>query len=200
MDQITLPDAQLELYTNWLSLEQALPLFNQLRDDIDWQQPQIKLFGRETPIPRLQAWLGDAGLQYSYSGLAMTAMPWTPSLRYLRDQLQQTTGLHFNSCLLNYYRDGNDSMGAHADDEPELGPNPHIALLSLGAERILRFVHKQRGFRIDLPLPSGSLLLMRGSTQHYWQHQIPKQRRVKSARISLTFRRISHASPSMQER
>lgn len=141
-------------------------------------------------IPRLQAWYGDNYQAYTYSGLTMKALPWTPELGELRKRIEQHTGFLFNSCLANLYRDGNDTVGWHSDDEPELGVNPTIASLSLGESRDFQLKHKITKEKLTIPLKTGGLLLMSGETQHYWQHCIPRTKRVKSPRINLTFRLI----------
>jgi alkylated DNA repair dioxygenase AlkB len=149
------------------------------------------VFGKTHPQPRLVAWYGDPGTRYSYSGIDHEPLPWTKALQRLRRQVADVCGYGFNSVLLNYYRDGRDSMGMHADDEPELGPRPVIASVSLGEPRPFRLVHRRREAEsLSLPLPSGSLLLMRGDTQRNWKHGINKTSRTCGPRINLTFRRI----------
>jgi len=171
--------------------QQAWSVFEQLRREIDWQQEEILIFGQRRPVPRLVAWHGDAGAHYSYSGTDHRPAPWTPLLCELRARVADLAGTDFNAVLLNRYRDGADGMGWHADDEPELGRNPVIASVSLGATR--RFVlrhRRRRELRLDLPLPHGSVLVMSGATQHHWRHALPKSRRPVGERINLTFRRV----------
>jgi len=190
VERLPLADADLLL---WPQLELDCDydaLLRQLIDDTEWRQEQISVYGKPYRQPRLSAWHGE--LSYSYSGIRLEPLPWTPILRQLRRQVETLTGAEFNSVLLNYYRDGNDSMGMHSDDERELGNQPAIASLSLGETR--DFVLKHR-FRKDLktfklPLAAGSLLLMQGDTQQYWRHGINKLRRPCGARINLTFRKI----------
>jgi alkylated DNA repair dioxygenase AlkB len=179
----------------------AATLLDALRAQTPWRQDRVRLFGRELPQPRLTAWYGDAGARYRYSGLALEPLPWTPLLAALRDLVQDAAGAPFDSCLLNLYRDGRDSIGFHADDEAELGPRPVIAALSLGAERPLDF--RPRGAaaaadrahgRVRVPLPAGSLLVMRGDTQRLWHHGIAKTARPCGPRVSLTFRRVGSAA------
>jgi alkylated DNA repair dioxygenase AlkB len=167
-------------------------VFAQLRDDTAWQQETILLWGKRIPQPRLTAWVGDADAAYTYSGLHLEPQPWPPLLTALRERVQAASGAAFNSVLLNLYRDGRDSMGLHSDDEPELGLRPVIASLSLGAEREILFRHKTRRDLklLRLPLPSGSLLIMRGDTQRDWKHGIEKTRQPCGPRINLTFRQI----------
>ena len=164
---------------------------------VPWRAERIVVFGREVAQPRLSAWYGDAGAAYTYSGLHLRPRPWTPQLAELKRRVERASGAEFNSVLLNYYRDHRDGMGFHADDEPELGPRPTIASLSLGERRV--FVMKRRSVRgaapgatppVRIPLDSGSLLLMRGETQRHWLHGIAKLARPCGPRVNLTFRRI----------
>ncbi len=158
--------------------------------DSDWRQERITVYGKPYLQPRLSAWYGDRA--YRYSGIRLEPAPLSPLLADLKRRIEDLTASEFNSVLLNYYRDHNDSMGLHADDERELGPQPVIASLSLGATRDFRLKHRHDRDRpaFRLPLTSGSLLLMRGETQRYWKHGIARQRAACGARINLTFRRI----------
>lgn len=149
------------------------------------------MFGRTVPAPRLEAWYGDPGAAYTYSGLAHEPLPWTAELQDLRERVESATATTFNSVLANLYRSGADSNGWHADDEPELGEQPVIASLSLGATRRFLLRHRASGERVELMLEAGSLLVMRGATQQCWQHCVPKQRTVQAPRINLTFRRVA---------
>lgn len=164
-------------------------LFARLQAETPWRQESIILFGKRVLQPRLSAWYGSAA--YTYSGLTLEPLPLTPLLAALHQQVEQVSGHHFNSVLLNYYRDGRDSMGMHSDDEPELGPQPVIASLSLGATRPFVMQHKYNKRIVRLNLTDGGLLLMAGSTQHYWLHGINKTSKPIGARINLTFRKIS---------
>ena len=171
---------------------EAAQLFDQLRRDVCWQQEEIVIFGQHRRVPRLVAWHGDAGARYVYSGTDHQPEPWTPLLERIRDRVQALTGAHFNAVLLNLYRDGRDGMGWHADDEPELGRDPVIASLSLGATRRFCLRHRRRkDLKLDLPLPHGSLLCMSGATQHHWVHALPKTRLPVAERINLTFRLVA---------
>ncbi|WP_137172616.1 alpha-ketoglutarate-dependent dioxygenase AlkB [Massilia sp. HP4] len=153
-----------------------------------WREETVVVYGKRHLQPRLSAWHGDAA--YTYSGLRLEPLPLTPLLETLRGAVQAATGQSFNSVLLNYYRNERDSMGMHSDDEPELGPRPAIASLSLGAARtfILKHKHNKKTVRVDLT--DGSLLLMSGETQKYWLHGINKMTRALQARVNLTFRKI----------
>jgi len=167
-------------------------LFSGLRDGIPWSVHRIRLFGRDVDSPRLSCWIGDPGTGYTYSGTHFEPNPWPVALRAIRARLAGDLCIDFNSVLANLYRDGRDSMGWHSDDEPELGAQPAIASLSLGATR--RFVLKHRSdpsVKCALELPHGSLLLMRGATQANYRHALPRTARPVGPRINLTFRRIA---------
>lgn len=192
-ERYDLPGAELLLWQRFIPPQRCSLLMARLEQEIDWRQDRIRLFGRDCLIPRLQQFQGDAGLSYRYSGLRLHSAPWHPLVEELRQQLAEVEPTVFNCVLLNLYRDGNDSMGWHSDDEAELGPDPVIASISLGQPR--RFLMRHRRDRtlpkVELELGNGSLLLMRGSTQHHWQHALPRSRRVLAPRINLTFRRIA---------
>lgn len=184
-------DGQLLVWPDFLDPSSADLFMQQLSDEIAWRQDQIKLFGKTHLIPRLQAFQSEPGIQYRYSGLSLNGDNWHPALNELRNQMYDLCGHHFNACLLNLYRDGKDSMGWHADDEPELGLNPVIASISLGQTR--RFLLRRKddhAQKHELKLTHGSLLIMAGSLQHHWQHSIPRSAPVQDARINLTFRQI----------
>jgi len=161
-----------------------------LTDCTPWSQQQITVYGKHYLQPRLSAWYGD--LNYSYSGITMEPLPWTQTLLQIKSRVETLLQQDFNSVLLNLYRDHNDSMGMHSDNERELGEWPVIASLSLGEERTFLLKHKTRKDlkTIRLPLPPGSLLLMKGNTQTHWRHGIAKERRPCGPRINLTFRNI----------
>jgi alkylated DNA repair dioxygenase AlkB len=161
-----------------------------LTDCTPWSQQQITVYGKPCLQPRLSAWYGD--LNYSYSGITMEPLPWTQTLLQIKSRVETLLQQEFNSVLLNLYRDHNDSMGMHSDNERELGERPVIASLSLGEERTFLLKHKMRKDlkTIRLPLPPGSLLLMKGNTQTYWRHGIAKERHPCGPRINLTFRNV----------
>lgn len=185
---IDIPDGRLLWIEHFLTSDEAEHARQTLIKELDWQQESITLFGRSVLQPRLQAWHGDK--RYTYSGLTMAPKPWTPTLHHLRQLCEQVSGSNFNSVLANLYRDGQDSMGWHQDNEPELGRQPVIASLSLGDSRrfLLRHLHSKE--KLELSLGNGSLLVMAGSTQQFWQHSVPKTKQPRSARINLTFRHI----------
>lgn len=165
-------------------------IYQTLLHEVNWQTERLFIYGGWHQVPRLIAWYGDPGATYRYSRQLHQPLPWITCLEELRDDLQHNFGVRFNSVLANLYRDGNDSMGCHADDEPELGQEPNIASLSFGATRTFRFKHKNSTENIDLELGHGDLLWMRGKTQQCWMHELPKRRRVLNARINLTFRLV----------
>ena len=167
-------------------------IFDQLTVDVPWRQESILVWGKMHLQPRLVAWYGDLGSDYTYSGITLTPLPWTDILLEIKRRIETVTAASFNSVLLNYYRDNRDSMGFHSDDEPELGLRPVIASLSLGEERTLTMKHKLNKLvkPVRLKLASGSLLLMKGETQRYWNHGIAKESRPCGPRVNLTFRRI----------
>ena len=158
----------------------------------DWEQLRLCVFGREVRAPRLTAWYGDPGARYAYSGVVHEPLPWPDCLATLRARLCARLGVGFNSALANLYRDGRDSMGWHSDDEPELGEQPVIASVSLGARRRFRLRHRVRKDvePIELELEHGSLLAMWGSTQDHWKHSLPKTAGCREVRVNLTFRRV----------
>lgn len=171
-----------------------------LMNEISWRQEPIMMFGKKVMQPRLTAWCGDPGKTYRYSGLKMSPEPWTPTLLKIKARVEKMAGSEFNSVLLNQYRDGRDSMGWHRDNEKELGPEPVIASVSFGAARKFQFrrYRQKNPLKVNLSLESGSLLLMSGLTQEYWEHALPKTSQARKAplvgpRINLTFRRIVDA-------
>jgi alkylated DNA repair dioxygenase AlkB len=165
-------------------------LYENLLQNIDWSQDEMVMFGKKVTTKRKVAWYGDIGLNYRYSNVVKTATLWTPELLDIKERIETKTPTTFNSCLLNLYHSGEEGMGWHSDDEPELGLQPVIGSLSLGASRRFLFRHRSSGQKMEILLESGSLLLMAGETQHYWQHSIPRMARVKKGRINLTFRNI----------
>jgi alkylated DNA repair dioxygenase AlkB len=191
------PDSDFKFYPDFLPRSAADSCLRQLLTGICWQQDTIRVFGHEHSIPRQHQWYADSGVSYRWSGIEMQPLEWIEPLSLIRDRLQQQTGHAFNSVLTNLYRNGNDSMGWHADDEPELGTQPIIASISLGAERDFQLRRRKRsgsksnaGPATNRLLPHGSLLLMSGNSQRDWQHALPKRRRVSKPRINLTFRLV----------
>ena len=189
LQPLALEDAEVALAQGWLAPAAADALLGALRAQVPWEVHRIRLFGREHASPRLSCWIGDPEAVYRYSGTVFVPHAWPPVLDALRRALQDDLGSPFNSVLANRYRDGRDAMGWHSDNEPELGPAPVIASVSLGATRRFLLRHRvRRDQRCALELPHGSLLVMRGGTQRHWQHALPRTARPVGERINLTFR------------
>ncbi|RXR02762.1 alpha-ketoglutarate-dependent dioxygenase AlkB family protein [Pseudoxanthomonas composti] len=185
------PAADVALVHPWLLPAQGDAVFAALMADIPWETHRIRMFGKWVDSPRLSCWIGDPQATYRYSGADFAPHPWLPVLAEMRQRLQQELGVPFNSVLANRYRDGRDAMGWHSDDEPELGPEPVIASVSLGATR--RFVLRRRddhAVKQAFLLEPGSLLVMRGRSQFEWQHALPRTARPVGERINLTFRQV----------
>jgi len=189
LEPVALTDAGLRFDPAFIPAGEALALLATLRDEIVWERHRIRLFGREHDVPRLSCWIGDVDAHYRYSGSDFVPRPWTPTLAMLRARIEEACGARFNSVLANRYRDGRDSMGWHSDDEAELGAEPVIASLSLGAQRRFLLRHRRDPvLRWEAALPNGSLLVMHGPTQANYRHQLPKTARPVGERINLTFR------------
>ncbi|MCX7512899.1 alpha-ketoglutarate-dependent dioxygenase AlkB family protein [Frateuria hangzhouensis] len=197
---LDLPGADAAIWPTWLPTDEADALLAHLLEAVRWETHVIRLFGREVASPRLSCWIGDSGASYVYSRTRFEPHPWPSALTALRPRLEQACGSTFNSVLANLYRDGSDAMGWHSDDEPELGPAPVIASLSLGAPR--RFVFRSKAARgpatLELELSHGSLLRMANATQRLYQHALPRARQLRLPRINLTFRRILHERAGAQ--
>ncbi len=188
------------LFSQWLPIETASSLYQTLSAEIRWECHRIRMFGRLVNSPRLSCWIGDSNALYRYSGTDFVPHAWTETTCEIQRELNLFCRRNFNSVLANYYRNERDSMGWHRDDEPELGPTPYIASLSFGAERrfCLRYrpkiksssSHRDLVEKINLILPSGSLLIMRGDCQKNYQHSLPKSRKPIAGRINLTFREL----------
>jgi alkylated DNA repair dioxygenase AlkB len=192
-ERIPLPDAELLYFGQALSAVEADGYFRFLRTQTQWREEEVMIWGKRHMQPRLIAWHGDPDATYSYSGSVLRPSPWTTVLLELRARVEELSHKTFNSVLLNLYRGERDNMGWHSDDEPELGPEPTIASLSLGETREFQLKHK---IRKDLPLSrisltNGSVLVMSGTTQRYWQHCLKRETAKLGERINLTFRRIS---------
>lgn len=184
------PPACIAYHPGWVS--EPGPVWAQLLTQIPWEQHDITLFGRTVPTPRLTCWMGEA--VYRYSGVRNEPRPMPSLVAELGTALSEQTGTEFNSCLANLYRDGTDSMGYHADDEPELGPNPTIASVSLGARRTFAVRHRQSRRRWTWDLGEGDLLIMRDESQIDYQHGVPKTTHAVGPRMNLTFRRFLPSS------
>ena len=183
-------DTWLDFQLDWLSASEAQRCLAAVRAEVTWVEREIVLYGKRILQPRLVGWAGEVA--YRYSGQTLEPRAFTDTVRALTDRVNAFAGTRFNHVLLNRYRDGRDNMGMHADDEPELGPDPVVATLSLGATRRMTLVPRRPrdGERHTLELPAGSLLIMRGACQRRFRHGIPREPRVTDERVSLTFRQI----------
>ncbi len=188
---LNLPDSDIVYYPEFFSLEESNTYFKSLLERISWQQDDITVFGKTYKQPRLTALYANNNEPYSYSNITMTPNMFTEELLDIKSKVETVIDANFTTCLLNLYRNGQDSNGWHADNEKELGTNPIIASVSFGAERLFKLKHRQdKSLKKDLVLQHGSLLLMKGETQHQWLHQIPKTKKEVGKRINLTFRFI----------
>lgn len=187
---IPLKGGALSYYKSWLNDECAQSYLERLLNSTPWEQPEIIVAGNKHPIPRLQAWYGDSNAVMTYSKVEFRPLKWTDDLISLKDQIESETHHTFNSVLVNLYRDGQDGVGWHADNEPELGVNPVIASLSLGVTRTFSLKPKIGGKTISLDLNHGDLIVMSAATQSNWLHSVPKTATSVGARINLTFRNI----------
>lgn len=188
---LKLPQADVQYFPAFFSKNESGLFLDELLRKIAWQTHAIRIFGKLRDQPRLSAWYGDPGTAYTYSGKRFEPLPWIAVLKEIKARIEPSCGIQFNSVLANRYRNGRDSMGVHSDDEKELGKNPVIGSVSFGEPRIFRLRHRiQKELKHDLELQDGSLLIMKGPTQHYWKHEVPKSTRVLRERINLTFRRI----------
>ncbi|WP_394757871.1 alpha-ketoglutarate-dependent dioxygenase AlkB family protein [Flavobacterium sp.] len=185
-----LTDAEIEYYPNFFSSAKANELFLKLQNEIPWQQDSITVYGKNHLQPRLTALYGNEGKSYGYSNIIMQPHAWSPLIVFIKEEVEKVSNENFTTVLLNLYRDGQDSNGWHADNEKELGRNPIIASVSFGAERVFQLKHNKLELKQNIVLQHGSLLIMKGSTQHFWKHQIPKTKKEIEPRINLTFRII----------
>jgi alkylated DNA repair dioxygenase AlkB len=188
-DDIAQPDIQ--WFPDWLAAERASALLGQLTQEVPWKQDSMRTPAGMVPFPRLTAWQGEPEAIYVYSGIRNVPLAWTPAVLELKALAESTCAVRFNSVLLNRYRGGTDSMGWHADKEPELGREPVIASISLGTARVFEFQHVKSRAVQALMLTHGSLLVMRGRTQLDWRHRVPKAPKIEGERINLTFRIVT---------
>lgn len=175
---------------DWSKIEPEL--FKNIKfKNILWKQDYIHLYGKKIPLPRLTSWYGDEGKTYKYSGILSQPNPWNRGLLYIKEQIEKVAGTQFNSVLMNWYRNGEDYLNWHTDDEPELGKNPMIASVNFGETRDFQVRHKDdHQLKCTVPLQHGSLLIMSGEMQHFWEHAVPKRKKVQHSRFNLTFRMI----------
>jgi len=192
---LNIPEAQVQYDEGFYAFAKAEQLYTALHQNTPWRQNEIKIFGKIHNEPRLTQLYGDNQMKYSYSGITFTALDWPPIIAVIKKEVEAATGHRFNICLVNLYRDGQDSNGWHADNERGLGRNPVIASISLGQERFFHLRHNEnKKWRYKFPLKNGSLLLMAGQTQHNYKHQIAKTKRQIQPRINLTFRKVVDSS------
>ena len=184
------PGADVVVHRGLVSADETAEILERLVSEVAWRSDMIRLFGREVPIPRLTAWHGDQGRVYTYSGIRLEPLAWTPLLADLRDRAGAAARTLFNSVLANFYRHGSDNVCWHADDETELGVNPVIASLSFGATRTLSMRRRDGSYRASVDLQDGDLMVMAGATQTLWVHSVPKVRRPVGPRVNLTFRSV----------
>lgn len=175
---------------NFIDKIKADNYLESLRHNIQWRQESMNMYGKQVLFPRLTSWYGDNDKPYSFSGITLNPHPWNKELLDIKTLIEPVSEVKFNSVLLNLYRDGNDSISWHTDAEKELGINPIIASVNFGAERTFQLRHNLTQEKIDIVLKHGSLLIMKGELQHFWKHQVPKQKKVNKERINLTFRVI----------
>jgi len=184
-------DGDVRFYPEFFDKVESDYYFEKLINEITWKQEPIIIFGRKVMQPRITAWYGDDGRNYSYSGITMTPRAWTGFLSEIKKRVEWVSGVKFNSALLNQYRNENDSVGWHRDNEKELGTNPIIGSVSFGFTREFQFRHhSQKTLKTSVSLSHGSVLIMKGDTQHHWLHSIPKNKGPAGARVNITFRVI----------
>ncbi|UYQ93397.1 alpha-ketoglutarate-dependent dioxygenase AlkB [Chitinophaga horti] len=184
-------DGEAYLFPQLFTAAESDTFFRRLQQETAWKQEPIKMFGKEVMQPRLTAWYGDADKSYTYSGITMQPRAWNEVLTTIKTKVESAAQQVFSSALLNYYRNGQDSMGWHRDNEKQLGINPVIASVSFGAARTFKLRHyEKKAPVVSLELTHGSLLLMAGTTQHHWEHALPKTTKVQEGRINITFRKI----------
>jgi alkylated DNA repair dioxygenase AlkB len=191
-NSVSLPDGDVSYLPDFLPADVADRVLAQIHAEAQWEQHRVRVCGREYECPRLSAWYGDAGAVYRYSGQTLWPRPWTPAIYEIRERVETLLAERFDGVLLNLYRDGRDGMGWHSDDERELGESPTIASVSLGAARRFRLRHRSRPdvAPCEWNLGHGSLIVMRGPTQRYWRHCVPKTRRPVGERVNLSFRAV----------
>ena len=193
MESLNLPDSEITYYDRFFPVENSDRLLDSLIKHIQWKQNTIRFYGKESPVPRLEAWYGDPGMSYSYSGIQMDPLPWTEDLLEIKKIIEPAAKTTFNSVLINFYRNGKDRVAWHSDDEKELGEKPIIGSVSFGAERKFKLRHKkhrENGLRSEIVLKHGSFLLMSGLTQSHWSHEIPRTAKPLGPRVNLTYRKI----------
>jgi alkylated DNA repair dioxygenase AlkB len=177
-------------FPDFFSKSESDLFLQKLKDEIEWKQESMNMYGKQIDFPRLTAWYGDNDKPYSFSGITLQPKNWTKELLEIKDKIEPLSNVQFNSVLLNRYRSGNDSISWHTDAEKELGKNPVIASVNFGATRKFQLRHIKTKEKVEIELTHGCLLIMQGELQHFWQHQVPKSSKVVNERINLTFRVI----------
>jgi len=183
-------NGEYQFFPSFFSKNESDSFFAELKNNILWKQESMNMYGKQINFPRLTAWYGENDKPYSFSGLKLNPNPWTTTLLKIKQLVESKINVSFNSVLLNRYRNGNDSISWHTDAEPELGLNPIIASVNFGATRKFQLRHIKTKEKLDIELGNGSLLIMLGELQHFWQHQVPKTSKPVGERINLTFRVI----------
>ena len=183
-------DGRVNYYGQLWTKEQADLYLNHLLENIEWRNEEVIMFGRKITSKRKVAWYGEKPFKYTFSNTTKQALPWTKELLKLKTTIEIASGEAYNSCLLNLYHSGDEGMGWHSDNESDLKKNGAIASLSFGAKRKFAFKHKESKEKIELFLEHGSLLIMKDNTQTFWQHTLPKSKKITTPRINLTFRTI----------
>lgn len=187
---VSLNNGEYRYFPNFFNRKNADRMFHAFEENIEWKQEEMQMYGKILKFPRLTAWYGDDDKPYSFSGITLKPLPWSKELLEIKKLIEPISEVEYNSVLLNLYRDGNDSISWHSDDEKELGQNPIIASVNFGAERDFQLKNKATGEKVNIKLQHGSLLIMQGAMQHHWLHQVPKRKNVNQARVNLTFRVI----------
>lgn len=183
-------DGEYIFIPNFFSVLESDYYFKKLKENTHWRQESMHMYGKQVLFPRLTAWYGDNDKQYSFSGITLKPEEWNKELLDIKSKIEPVANTNFNSVLLNLYRNGNDSISWHTDAEEELGSNPIICSVNFGATRKFQLRHIETKEKIDINLTHGSLLIMLGELQHFWQHQVPKTNQKVTERINLTFRMI----------
>lgn len=187
---ISIPNGEYIYLPNFFTKSESDKYFQVLKDNILWKQESMNMYGKQVMFPRLTAWYGDNDKPYSFSGITLRPHSWSKELLEIKNKIEPIANTHFNSVLLNQYRNGNDSISWHTDAEKELGLNPIIGSVNFGATRKFQLRHIETKEKIEIELTHGSLLIMQGELQHFWQHQVPKTAKKVNERINLTFRVI----------
>jgi len=183
-------NGEIQFFPNFFSKSESDIYLTALKDNIKWKQESMNMYGRKIDFPRLTAWYGDNDKPYSFSGITLQPHAWNVEILQIKEKIEPLAEVVFNSVLLNLYRSGNDSISWHTDAEKELGINPIIASVNFGATRKFQLKHIKSKEKIEIELTHGSLLIMQGELQHFWQHQVPKTSKPVNERINLTFRKI----------